>query len=300
MKMQAKRNEKNPKDEQVARAQDDRHVWASWDLMTQQICLRETLQTNCLDLLGSAWQGALTCFNEVIRSVSSFSGATWAFGTSSTGPPDAWKISVARPQHVLELFGTNTWFTSRHVASCDTCFWVFGISCHQSWTSNSIIGSYRIFVHHHCNTHDVSWCIYIYYIYIIHCSIHTVYLYISMYIYHIYFYIFILYTRNMSLYFSYFTYFASRTCLGLPENSWQPPWAPEDRRGMAGHCRHWPRFIATECHDSWCTRRKNMAKHGKSTESLWISGMYAECNKQRLVRHAMRKDRGCAICTIWL
>ena len=34
-------------------------------MSTQQICLREILQTNCLDLLGSAWQGALTCFNEV-------------------------------------------------------------------------------------------------------------------------------------------------------------------------------------------------------------------------------------------
>lgn len=44
---------------------------------------------------------------ELLRSVSSLSGATWAFGTSSTGqtgPPEcAWKISVAGPQRVLEL-----------------------------------------------------------------------------------------------------------------------------------------------------------------------------------------------------
>lgn len=254
MKMQAKRNEKNPKDEQVARAQDDRHVWASWDLMTQQICLRETLQTNCLDLLGSAWQGALTCFNEVIRSVSSFSGATWAFGTSSTGPPDAWKISVARPQHVLELFGTNTWFTSWHVASCDTCFWVFGISCHQSWTSNSIIGSSRIFVHHHCNTcntHDVSWCIYISYI-----TVFILYIYVKL-------------CEMLCIFcISHISRVASRTCLGLPENSWQPPWAPEDRRGMAGHggalasvhCNGMPRFVVHK-----------KEKHGKSWKIDWIS-----------------------------
>ena len=112
--------------------------------------------------------------------------------------------------------------------------------------------------------HDVS----IYIIYISYIAVFILYIYIFLCISIIYISIYSYYTREICLCISHISHISRP---GLASDFRRTRGSRLERqktggawRGMAGHCRHWPRFIATECHDSWCTRRKNMAKHGKS------------------------------------